>query len=84
MIFSEILRTCSPWQCLQANFKKIIFFSESVDLKKTKQKQNKKSTHRFLGIATYNICAEFQGKSVNPALAEAPGSSRFLNNGHGS
>ena len=54
--------------------------SESVDLKKTKQKQNKKiSTHMFLGNAMYNAYAKFQGKIANRTLVGAPGSFQFLN-----
>ena len=49
-----------------------------IDRSKSKNK-TKKSTHRFLDIATYNIYAKFQGKIVNPTLVEAPGSLRFLN-----
>ena len=39
------------------------YFSESVDLKKTKQN---KSRLRLLGVATYKTCAIFQGKMINP------------------
>ena len=46
-------------------------FSESVDLKKKKQIKS-----------TYNTCAKFQGKIVNPTLVGAPGSFRFLNKSH--
>ena len=41
-------------------------FSELVDLTKQNKNKIKKSTHRLLGIATYNTCAKFQGKKVNP------------------
>ena len=57
-------------------------FPELVDLKKTKQKQNKKIHTRYLGNATYNICAKCQGKIVNPTLVGAPGSFHFLNKKH--
>ena len=40
------------------------------------------STHRCLGIATYNTCAKFHGKIVNTVLDRAPGSLRFLNKRH--
>ena len=52
-----------------------------VDLRKQKNK-TKNSTHRFLGIATNNTCAKFQGKKVNPTLVGAPGSLCFLNKRH--
>ena len=51
-----------------------------VDPKKTKQK---KSTHWFLGNATYNTCEKFHGKIASTALVEAPESFRFLNKRHG-
>ena len=53
-----------------------------VDLRKQNKSKTKKSTNRFLGIATYNTCAKFQGKIVNPSLVGAPGSLRFLNKRH--
>ena len=37
-------------------------FSESADLRKQNKNKIKKSTHGFLGIATCNTCAKFQGK----------------------
>ena len=57
-------------------------FSESVDLKIKKQKQNKKSACRFFGNATYNTCAKFQGKIANRNLVGGPRSFRFLNKRH--
>ena len=57
---------------LSTAYKKVFFvnrksyFSESVDPEKTKQKQNKKSRHRFLDIVKYKTCAEFQGNILNP------------------
>ena len=33
-------------------------------------------------IVTYNTCAKFQGKIVNPTLVGAPGSLRVLNKRH--
>ena len=50
---------------------------------KAKIKQ-KKSTHRFLGIATYNICSKCQGKIVTLILVGGSGSFRFLSKRHGS
>ena len=50
-----------------------------VDLRKQNKKKTKKSTHKFLGIATYYACTKFQGKISNPTLVGAPGSLRFLN-----
>ena len=52
-------------------------FSELVDLRK--QRKTKKSTHRSLGIATYNICGKLQGKILNPTSVGAPGILCFLN-----
>ena len=43
---------------------------------KTKAKQNK-STHKFLGDATYNTCAKCQGKIVNRTLVGASWSRTF-------
>ena len=57
-------------------------FSESRDFKKT-NKTKKKSTHRFLGNATYNTCAKFQGKIVNPTLVRALEGFRILNKSQG-
>ena len=47
-------------------------FSELVDLRKQKKNKTDKSTHRFLNIAAYNTCENFQGKIVNPTLDRAP------------
>ena len=55
-------------------------FSELVDLRK--QNKTKKSTHRFLGIATWNTCIKFQGKISNPTSVGTPGILRFLNKRH--
>ena len=44
--------------------------------------KTKKSTGRFLDIATYNTYTKFQGKIVNPNLDGAPGSLCLLNKGH--
>ena len=52
-------------------------FSELVDLRKQNKNKTKKSTQRFLGIVTYNSCANFQGKVLNPTLVAAPGSLLF-------
>ena len=49
-----------------------------LDLRKQNKNKTKKSTHRFLDIDTYNTCAKFQGKIVNPTLDGAPGSLRFF------
>ena len=49
-----------------------------VDLRIQSKNKTKKSTHRFLGIATYTTCAKFQGKILNPTLVGAAGSLRFL------
>ena len=82
LFFSEVLRMRFPQKYLQKGVKKILFFSELVDFRnKTKTKQ-KKSRHRFLGIATYNPCAKFQGKIVNSTLVGAPRSLCFLNQRH--
>ena len=51
-----------------------------VDLRKQNKNKIKKNLHT--GIATYNTCAKFQGKIVNPTLVGAPGSLRFLNKRH--
>ena len=53
-----------------------------VDLGKQNKNKTKKSTHRFLSIATYSTCAGFQGKILNPTLVGAPGILRFLNKRH--
>ena len=72
----------SPQKCLQKSVKKIVFFLNWQILEnKTKAKQKNPQTG-FLGIATYNTCAKFQGKILNPTLVGAPGSLRFLNKRH--
>ena len=58
---------------------KKIIFTESLDLKKTKQ--NNPHTG-FLGNATYNTCAKFHGETVKPTLVGAPGNFCFLNKRH--
>ena len=56
-----------------------LYFSKSVDLKNTKQKQKKKFTHKFSGNATYNKWAKFKGKIVSPTLVGGPGSFHLIN-----
>ena len=80
LFFSEILRIRSSLKCLQESLKSI--FSELVYLRKQNKNKTKKSTHRSLDIATYNTCAKFQGKIINPALDGAPRSLCFLNKRH--
>ena len=54
-----------------------------VDLRKQNKNKTKKKKNPHTGIAMYNTRTKTQGKIVNPPLAGAPGSFRFLNKGIG-
>ena len=77
-VFSrQSLLVFSEKKSIQKSLKKIVFFLNQQILRKQSKNKTKTSTHRFLGNATYNACAKFQGKLVNPTLNGAPGTFRF-------